>query len=410
MRVDQSQAREGVRSEVGNIAAIEGLRGVAVLWVLLFHYVSVRGEKYADPLIALIDSTRASSALAHFGFLGVDLFFLITGFLLTLPWFKHAADGRPAPSVGEFYLRRARRILPAYYVQLALLFFVFAPLLQPGVWGKATRYMVDNLMLHIGFLHYMTPYSSASLTLNGPLWTLALEMQYYLILPLLALAFVRRPWISACVLFAITAAWRLLAASDMEPLIAVYRDIGRPWGVPDASLRQLATTQLPGYLGHFAFGIICGRAWLLSRGRDPGPREKWLLAALFAAAVGALYVLLYIGFPVQGDKTWFAVPALMAIAMWAAVSRRPPWAKRVLGTVSLAFVGRISYSMYLYHLPVLLLFDKYVGAGIGFAAFPIYFAAILAVSMLSFRYVERQGPLLPGATAIASSAVSRGRA
>jgi peptidoglycan/LPS O-acetylase OafA/YrhL len=409
VRDDRTPANEGVRSEVGNIAAIEGLRGVAVLLVVLFHYIVVRGEKFADPFIELVDSFTASRAIAHHGFLGVDLFFLITGFLLTLPWFKHAADGRPAPSAREFYLRRARRILPAYYVQLTILFFFFAPLLLPGIWGKSTRYMLDNLLLHIGFLHYMTPYSSASLTINGPLWTLALEMQYYLILPLIALAFVRRPWVSAAVLIGITAAWRLLAAADLEPLIAVYRDIGRPWSVPDTSLRQLATTQLPGYLGHFACGILCGRAWLMNRTREPGTRESWLLALLFAAAVWAIYELLATGFPIQGDKSWFALPALIAIAMWAGVSRRPAWGRRVLGARSLAFVGRVSYSMYLYHLPLLLLFDKYVESRLGFTAFPVYFIALLAVSMLSFRYVERQGPLFREPM-VAASAISRGRA
>lgn len=389
MSEDKLTAAESVRSEVGNIAAIEGLRGIAVLWVLLFHYLSIREGKFADPFIALVNSANVTRIVGHHGFLGVDLFFLITGFLLTLPWFKHALEHRPAPSAREFYWRRARRILPAYYVQLAVLFFICVPLLHAALWTQATRYTASNLLLHIGFLHYTTPYSSASLSINGPLWTLALEMQYYLLLPLIALAFVRRPYATAVLMILLTAAWRVLAAFDLDPLIAIYEDIGRRWDVPETALRQLATTQLPGYLGHFALGILCGRAWLLTRAHRMKVTEAGLLAALFAGSLLGLYALLANAYPVQGERTWLLVPALMALAMWASVSMRPTWGTRILGFSPLALVGRISYSMYLYHLPALLLFNKYAPADLGIAAFPSYFVGIIAVSTLSFHYIER---------------------
>jgi peptidoglycan/LPS O-acetylase OafA/YrhL len=248
---------------------------------------------------------------------------------------------------------------------------------------------VNNLLLHIGFLHYTTPYSSASLSINGPLWTLALELQYYLLLPLIALAFVRRPYATAVLLIALTAAWRILAAFDLDPLIAIYERIGRRWDIPETTLRQLATTQLPGYLGHFALGVLCGRAWLLTRDHRMKFTEACLLAALLVGSLLGLYALFANAYPVQGERTWLLVPALMALAMWASVSMRPPWGTRMLGFMPLALVGRISYSMYLYHLPALLLFNKYAPADLGIAAFPGYFVGIVAVSTLSFHYIER---------------------
>src|SRR5208282_5104932 len=260
---------EGVRSEVGYIPAIEGLRGIAVLWVVVFHYVVLRSGEFADPLVLWIDASTAPRIIVRNGFLGVDLFFLITGFLLTLPWFKHSLEGRRRPSVREFYIRRARRILPAYYVQLGILFAVFLPLLNPTLWRTARGFVLGNLAQHTLFLHYTTPYSSASLGINGALWTLAIEMQYYVLLPLIVLWFLRTPYIAAGAFMTTAVIWKTLALNDLRPLISLYGAIGARWNLSEADLRQFAGTQLPAYLGHFALGILCGRAWLLHRATMP---------------------------------------------------------------------------------------------------------------------------------------------
>ena len=126
---------ESVRSEIGNIRAIEGLRGVAVLWVVVFHYVVVRSEHFRDPFIDWIDASYPPQVVVRYGFLGVDLFFLIPGFLLVLPWFKHAAEGRDRPSARTFYWRRVRRIVPAYYVQ---------PWTTSTAWRSRVRLFIDK--------------------------------------------------------------------------------------------------------------------------------------------------------------------------------------------------------------------------------------------------------------------------
>ncbi len=383
-----SGSAEDVKGEVGYIPAIEGLRGIAVLWVVLFHYVGIRSGQFADPLIAWVSATTAAQIIVRNGYLGVDLFFLITGFLLTLPWFKHAAEERSAPSARAFYARRARRILPAYYVQLALLFFVCVPLLNPDLWRASRGFVLGNLGLHALFLHYMTPYSSASLVLNGALWTLQLEMQYYLLLPLIAPWFVRAPYVAGATLFATAIAWRALALHDLQPLIALYSAIGARWNLPEATLRQLAGTQLPAYLGHFALGILCGRAWLASRGTVPGRAGAAILGVVALAAPLGLYVIFSGAAPWLGEQIWVVIPLTMAATMWAAISRRPAWGQRLLSLSTLAFIGRISYSMYLYHLPVLYLFNRY-SPPLGRLAFPCYFVIIVAVSTLSFYFVER---------------------
>ena len=379
---------ESVKSEVGYIPAIEGLRGIAVLWVVLFHYVVVRSGQFADPFVAWIDASSAAKIIVRNGYLGVDLFFLITGFLLTLPWFKHAMENRNPPAAREFYVRRVRRIVPAYYVQLAILFFVCVPLLNPDLWRASRGFVLGNLGLHVLFLHYMTPYSAASLLINGALWTLQLEMQYYLLLPLIAVWFVRAPYVAGATFFAAAVIWRTLALHDLQPLISLYGAIGARWNLPEATLRHFAGTQLPAYLGHFALGILCGRAWLANRAPRPDRARATLLGLLAVCAVLGLYAVLAGAASWFGEQAWIFIPLAMAVAIWAGISRRPTWGHSLLGVAPLAFIGRISYSMYLYHLPLLYVFNKYSPPLAGLA-FPMYFGIIVALSTLSFYFVER---------------------
>jgi peptidoglycan/LPS O-acetylase OafA/YrhL len=238
---------DGIRSRFGHIAPIEGLRGVAVLWVVAFHYMVVReGVFSADPWIALAGAASGANVMVHHGYLGVDLFFLITGFLLVLPWLRAAEAGTPGPAAREFYVRRAYRILPAYYVHLLVLFFLFLPLLRTlTYWKSELAFYLFNLSAHVTMLHYTTPLTSASLGLNGALWTLALEAQWYLLLPLVAPLFARAPWAAALTLFGVAVAWRWLAWHDMEALVALQMTIGAPWNPPESKMRQLIATQLP---------------------------------------------------------------------------------------------------------------------------------------------------------------------
>jgi peptidoglycan/LPS O-acetylase OafA/YrhL len=379
---------ESVRAEVGDIPAIEGLRGVAVLWVMLFHYVVLRDGKFDDTFVALLGSWTPLDVFARNGYLGVDLFFLITGFLLTLPWFRHADAGLPAPDWRSFYARRARRILPAYYVQVVLLFFVVLPLFYPRIWIQSTPFVVGNLGAHFTFLHYMTPLTSSSMTLNGALWTLAIEFQYYLLLPLVAPLFVRWPWRSLAAAAAIAAGWRWLAWNDLEALVNLYLRLGAKAGVTEKEVRHLIATQLPAYSLHFALGILLGRAWMLRRGRAITGKGKWVPVAIAACALAGLYAVLRNGTALLGQMGWIAFPAVMAAGFGAVVSWPSAWLSQVLANRPLGWVGKVSYSAYLYHLPVLLLFNHFMPGSGALQAFFLWAALALGISAVSFRYVE----------------------
>jgi len=150
---------------------LDGLRGTAILLVFFFHYAG--GGKSSSLLI------RALSAVKEGGWLGVDLFFVLSGFLITGILF----DTKQSPHYFKtFYIRRALRIFPIYYTSLALIF-----LLSPWT-GAHWR------LGHLAYVFYGANIAaSIDPTLNGPspwtplyhIWSLALEEQFYFIWPLI---------------------------------------------------------------------------------------------------------------------------------------------------------------------------------------------------------------------------------
>lgn len=328
----EAQAAGSVRAEAGEIAPIDGLRGVSVIWILLFHFTVLRA---ADPCAAALRETPIVGAVIARGPLAVDLFFLISGFLLTLPWLVRARDGRPAPETRAFYVRRIRRIVPAYYLHLALLFALVMPLLFGAKYWRHDLYVYGaNAIAHAAFVHNLSPLTSASLGVNGALWTLAVEAQFYALLPLLAPLFARAPWRTLAAAALVSAAWVWNANHGFDALIRWHRDIGARWDWREDSIRRFLGMQLPAFAFTFACGAALARAWLAHRPQTP-------------AALGM-----------------------------------------ALGRGPLAFMGRISYSAYLWHLPLLLLLQARVGVP-GAAFFPLYVACVCAVGWISWRFVER---------------------
>lgn len=166
---------EGTK-QPSTIASLDGVRAVACLSVIVFHIslITTRDTVLWSPL----NAPALISAIALAGDTGVTLFFLLSGFLLFLPYGKALLFDAPWPSARVFYLRRMLRILPAYYVSLFLMIFLYAP-----------QYLQVSHLKQL--LFFVTLFMDSSVdtfkAINGPFWSLAVEWQFYLILPLLAL-------------------------------------------------------------------------------------------------------------------------------------------------------------------------------------------------------------------------------
>ena len=381
--------RDGVRDEVGRIPALDGMRGIAVLWVVAFHYIGFR-QQLGDPWIAALARVTELDRIVRNGYLGVDLFFLLSGFLLALPWFLHARAGRPPPSARGFYERRVRRIVPAYYVQLVLLFVLVMPLLHGRSYWKSDLWVyLWNAVAHGLFIQNTTPLTGGSMNANGALWTLAVEVQFYVLMPLMVPLVVRAPRVVLAVALAITLWWQWAVQHDLRLLVDAQLALGAHWHWSEEIVRYLLTMQLPGYVAHFALGMVLGRAWLALR---DGAAPRWLRALLGPAAIAAPVVvwlaLAHSGGFEPGHARLVAAAALGVLLLGAAASDARA-VRAVLGRGPLAFAGRVSYSAYLYHVPLLLIWNAWAKDVDGRLALPAFMTLLAAVSWLSWRYVEQ---------------------
>jgi len=163
-------------TQKGNIGVLDGVRAIACLSVILYHVnrftlVSHVWKWETAPLV---------TAIAMMGWSGVTLFFVLSGFLLFTPYVKAILFDAPWPSMRVFFTRRALRILPGYYVALFLLIFFTQP-----------QYLHPDHLKQLGLFLVLFMDSSAKTyqLIDGPFWTLAVEWQYYMLLPFLVLAF-----------------------------------------------------------------------------------------------------------------------------------------------------------------------------------------------------------------------------
>ena len=279
------------------ITQLDGLRALAVLAVFLHH-------AYHFPLL----------------WMGVDLFFILSGFLITGILLKE--NGRPFASyIGNFYRKRVRRILPPYLVLLILASVIF-----PGAW---LRYW----FLYLGGMNFLLPFNLPHLSVLDPLWSLAVEEQFYLLWPLAIF------WLSRRQLIYLSAA--LIVAA---PVLRYFCPITNPWGV---------YMLLPYRMDTLATGSLLALLWPCLQARLPDIRLAWIAAGLTTSALVSLGMLTRAHYSTYGNTHlgnlafYECTLALMTSAFLMALSG---CGKRPLSIGPLVWMGKVSYSFYLIHL------------------------------------------------------------
>ncbi|WP_188078939.1 acyltransferase family protein [Actinotalea subterranea] len=359
-----------------HVEGLDGLRAVAAVGVLAYHVHFLVGP-----------STGPVAALAGVGWIGVDLFFAISGFILFLPFARAHRDGRPVP-LRRFFVRRARRILPAYWFNL----FVLVTLTVPGILATPSGWATV-----LADATFTADYLGRP-SINSVYWSLYCEVAFYVALPLVARAFVGRRW-----LVGLPAAIVLAAGYRTAVVLAA----------PDAESHASAIMQFPGVLDQFAYGMAVGAVWAwaeVRRDRIPrwaGPAVAAVGVALVASVVLVVHRLVGMVAFWSADHAW-GVPALAVVRpglsagfalliLGLCFARNP--LRRVLELRPLRYLGTVSYGLYLWHLPVVRALADGLGDvdGSGLA----YLGAVLAVLALTLpwaafsyhvveqRYLER---------------------
>jgi peptidoglycan/LPS O-acetylase OafA/YrhL len=315
-------AASGTRYEETRLTVLDGLRGVAVLLVLWYHVWEISWLPAPYPWLEFVPET---------GFIGVHLFFFLSGFVITYPFIRARLRNANAPTWRHFAWRRFIKIVPSYVLAIALAYAI----------GYAQRQdstpAWQAIATHLLFVHTWFPATYGSI--NGVLWTLAIEVEFYVLFPLTWWCFARAPWVTAAGMIAVSMLWRAgFAACCYSTLFAPYSE------------------NLPGYLGIFACGMLA--AWIFCRydGRVV-QSHRYLAPLLLFAGTAALVALLHGLYAYRHEDQWASVwqiwrrewfgAAFAAIALGALWSPRGWYA--LLANRPLVFLGAISYNLYLYH-------------------------------------------------------------
>jgi peptidoglycan/LPS O-acetylase OafA/YrhL len=374
--VSREPSKHSRRVELAHYAGLDGLRGIAVLAVVLYH---------------------GGLSWAPGGFVGVEVFFVLSGFLITsllvAEWQRSSAI-----ALGAFWIRRARRLLPALFCLVGVvgIYYLFAGAAQavPDLKGDgiAALAYVSNWHQIVAGANYFA--ASGPVSPLEHTWSLAIEEQFYLVWPLVVAGVL---WLASRrgatptrgplqLLLTLSLAGVIASAVDMGLLFDGGKHLNRVYyGTDTRAFGLLIGASL-------AIGLVLVRGTERDHPRALGhaPRRVIGPVALLAMAAALAAVVL-----VNGSTPWMfpygmlGLDAAVAILIVAAVARPACLAARVLAVGPLRALGKISYGVYLWHFPLFLWLSEGATGLSGVELLVLRLTVTLAVSAASYVFVEQ---------------------
>jgi peptidoglycan/LPS O-acetylase OafA/YrhL len=357
------------------LPGLDGVRACAVLAVMLFH-----------------------GGIPHMagGFMGVDAFFVLSGFLITS---LLIGEWRQTLTIklGAFWARRARRLLPALFLMLLFVAFFASVIVPKGTYG-ALRLDALSTLLYVSNWHFILVNSNYfnEAAASSPLlhtWSLAVEEQFYVIWPLVVLGVLTftkslRALLALCVAAAISSA------------LWMYTVYGGGLNTNRAYLGTDTRSQCL-FIG---CALAVGLVLLAHRSQEEGRLAKGELwrpvsnAGLatcgllgIAGAIGAVAIWVATtstsSFPYDGG--FFLIGLCVAAVILSVVAAPRSILPRVLALTPVRYIGRISYGLYIWHWPIFLWLDHERTGLYGYELFAVRVAVTFAVSVVSFHLIER---------------------
>ena len=351
-----------ITASVAYIPEIDGIRFFAIFSVVIFH-VATDVLHHSSPVqAAAIGSSWTFWVANHLSF-GVQAFFVLSGFVLALPFAGHYLRGKPASSLGRYYMRRLTRLEPPY-ILVMLYFFALNAMRARGI----ATVLLPHLLASIFYQHNLI-YGRPSIILTVA-WSLEVEVQFYILAPVIAAAALRwenrvhrRVGIAACILIAAA------IAAELAPLSPrIY-------------------FSLIGQLPYFIAGFLLADIFTLEDKTRPAAMT-WDVAGLAAA------LLVFPGIYFE-RVTIFVVPLLLFAAFYGAF--HGVVIRRILSMTFVSTVGGMCYSIYLLHPYGISLCGRHtemLGAALPFVRrmslqFVLMTPVILLISGVFFVLVER---------------------
>ena len=369
---------------------LDGLRALAVVAVMLYH---------------------ANHEWLSGGFLGVEVFFVISGYLITLLLIAEH-ERRDRISLAQFWLRRARRLLPALFAMMTAL-AVYMAIFNSRPLGRTRGDFIGGLLYGSNWYQIILGQGYTDIEAVAPLrhlWSLAVEEQFYLLWPIVMVFLLRRgrdrlPKVAVrlfLIAVAIAIAVALLyvpgdvqaecAPGDMNGYSTI---LGRCISVND-TLYLSTVTRASGLLLGAAFAMLW-RPLALMRG--PMRRKGHLLDVIALIGLGLLGLMMWkLTLSDEGDDfgsrfdPWlfrggFLVTGLVTLLVIAAVVHRRAFLGRLLGNPVFNWIGTRSYGLYLFHWPIYQIIRR-SGFGMTVAQFALAMVITLPVTELCYRWIE----------------------
>lgn len=345
----QAQGGAGVKTE---LRALTSARGIAAWLVVLFH-IRQSLPTLPGPIAAMLDK----------GYLAVDFFFLLSGFVIWMSWSERLRGGGAA-AIPEFIRRRVARIWPLHLVMLG--FGLCLALAMRATGRETPQFPLAELPLHVVLVQNwgLTP----ELAWNDPAWSISCELAAYLLFPLLALTIDGRRVPTPAILGAIAASLLLL-----HVILTGYGAIILGEQIPRFGMIRCIL--------EFACGTAIGALWLRWR-------AQWRLPAALALALAALLLASWVAGRLPET---LAVPAafaalLLALALTAGRPHNP------LEIAPFHYLGEISYATYLAHFLLWFAFKLAFVSDAHAVGWPLtaaYLALVLAGSAALYHAIER---------------------
>ena len=324
-----------------HIPELDGVRAIAVLMVFIYHAWGMSG----GPILNLFGNDL--SFLLSWGHPGVNLFYVLSGFLLFNPYAVNYYNADSPPNVKKYFIRRALRILPVYYV-----FLILNVLLTPNI-ALLSIDGLKKLLINFLFLQGLFP----DQMINDVTWTLSNEVQFYIILPFIARYFVgRRSFIAFLVTVIVVITYRAICYFTYSPNTNAF----------DRNYYYLTEYNILGCIDNFAIGMILANILCLMKSGTHPPLIKIIKSTKYLVWLSPLvFSLLIYTYYTGVNKTnsyfsWYFFSFgfdfflyLLYSMIFLYVLFYSNLFTKFLSNIYFRAIGIIGYSVYIWHLPIM---------------------------------------------------------
>lgn len=378
-----------------NVPYLDGIRGLAVLTILIYHCWIFSGRPAINLGLLL-------TPILDNSFTAIDLFFVLSAFLLSQQWLKADYLQLPRPSTYKYLKQRFFRIAPAYYCCLVIMLLAFTP----GYISPAIVYSMDGLgylVAHLSFTHYLFPATSSIYTINTTFWTLTHEVTFYLVLPWFVLLFLRNRWRKTLpILFVIVLVWLALSIYSLDPLVSFWQNTTPASVGNEDYIRYFLSNQFIAYLVDFGLGIVAANLYVQKSLNLPMSKvaqfftnqniaNKYFLVGCIWV-IGSAYfvknVVFQFFFLHMSVSTGYTLMLMGLVFGGVRV-------KKVFSTPLLRYTGVIGYSVFLWHMP-LIYFFKSLSPIVMLESMPKFLALVAVtivtvsiIATISYRFIEK---------------------